>query len=540
MMTRYVSVLGLLCLLFSSTLFAQNSLKVIPLPYSTPVKVCDFEMPFIPTDTAKPVPDFDGPHCRSSEFWRIDPQNKNLWVEILFNKPVSWEQLPKPYGLYFFAKASSSVYLNGVFLGDNGVPGFTTGELPQDGGLTSPDKLSKSEIPGKLDVAFHIPDDLMQEGQNQLVLNLSAQHSLIALKRPLHFIGFAQFGEPRQMVQRYSMLGLMLLGAFVIGALYFGMLSIAEHSYGNPLIFSALCVLVALQLTAELLRGLVSYSYPLHDIRLMFITACSFGFGITLLAYSAWRVSTQYALHWIYIGVFITAVTIMFAHGFDAKTTAGIFIPLLLSSLQLLLAWRTSKETRILRWLAVQVFVLLTIVLTTSTFHEIVYFLIMAALLLYLVVQQAMDYRQQQAQMQNDRTHIAKLEYKLEQNAQSKLSSKLEIANGGKVEFIQTCDIAYGKAAGDYVELFMLDLGQKLYSGSLKQLEEQLPSTFVRVHRSYLVNLDLVVALNGSNSAKDLPLGEHPGSSLSLTNHQKVPVSRRLLPMVRETLKSVV
>ena len=254
MMTRYVPVMGLLCLLFSSTLFAQNSLKVIPLPYSTPVKVCDFEMPFIPTDTAKPVPDFDGPHCRSSEFWRIDPQNKNLWVEILFNKPVSWEQLPKPYGLYFLAKASSSVYLNGVFLGDNGVPGFTTGVSQQDGGLTSPDKLSKPEIPGKLDVAFHIPDDLMQEGQNQLVLNLSAQHSLIALKRPVHFIGFAQFGEPRQMVQRYSMLGLMLL-------------HLGHSSYWNTLMaLFSVCVLgIAVNRTA-LVR------YPLHDIRLMFIT----------------------------------------------------------------------------------------------------------------------------------------------------------------------------------------------------------------------------------------------------------------------------
>ena len=73
MMTRYVPV-GLTVLAILKPLFAQF-LKVIPLPYSTPVKVCDFEMPFMPTDTATSS-DFDGRTAAASLC--IDLQNKNL------------------------------------------------------------------------------------------------------------------------------------------------------------------------------------------------------------------------------------------------------------------------------------------------------------------------------------------------------------------------------------------------------------------------------------------------------------------------------
>ena len=98
---------------------------------------------------------------------------------------------------------------------------------------------------------FSYPDDLMQEGQSTGA-ELIAQHSLIALKRPLHFIGFA--------VWRTQANGAALqhVRSDVIGGIrhrspVFWHTSIAEHSYGNRI--SRPYVLVALQLTAELLRG---------------------------------------------------------------------------------------------------------------------------------------------------------------------------------------------------------------------------------------------------------------------------------------------
>lgn len=61
-----------------------------------------------------------------------------------------------------------------------------------------------------------------------------------------------------------------------------------------------------------------------------------------------------------------------------------------------------------------------------------------------------------------------------------------------------------------------------------QQLELALPSIFVKTHRSYLTNLNEVVSLESDNNQ----------SNLKLTNGASVPVSRRLVPSVRATLKA--
>lgn len=127
---------------------------------------------------------------------------------------------------------------------------------------------------------------------------------------------------------------------------------------------------------------------------------------------------------------------------------------------------------------------------------------------------------------------IAKLEVKLDQIAEKNESEKIEVSMAGRTEFVFSNQIVCCKAAGDYLELRLKNSEEKLYSGSMKQLEEVLPPVFLKVHRSYLVNLTEVTAL--SASTQDGRKGAH----LVLTNSQEVPVSRRLLPAVRQSLKT--
>ena len=98
-------------------------------------------------------------------------------------------------------------------------------------------------------------------------------------------------------------------------------------------------------------------------------------------------------------------------------------------------------------------------------------------------------------------------------------SEKIEISMAGRKEFVFSNQIVCCKAAGDYVEFHLKNSKEKLYSGSIKQLEEVLPLVFLKVHRSYLVNLTEVTAL--SASTQDGRKGAH----LVLTNSQEVPVS---------------
>ncbi|MFT5163425.1 MAG: DNA-binding LytR/AlgR family response regulator, partial [Alteromonadaceae bacterium] len=119
-------------------------------------------------------------------------------------------------------------------------------------------------------------------------------------------------------------------------------------------------------------------------------------------------------------------------------------------------------------------------------------------------------------------------------NSQKATPEKIKLTSAGKIEFVSSDLITYCKAAGDYVELFFCDQRQRLYSGNLKDLQSQLPSTFLRVHRSYLVNTDYIKSLEKTASdAQKAPAG---GGFLLLQGGFEVPVSRRIMPTVRSVL----
>ncbi|MEQ3530725.1 LytTR family DNA-binding domain-containing protein [Pseudoalteromonas sp. XMcav11-Q] len=482
---------------------AYASQPLLSFSYDQAVTVCPWSV------SPKEIPQFTEPQCHRAKLSEVDPQNKAVWVLIEFER-AKLASIPRPVGLYLFAKTSSEVFLNGSKVGSSGFPA-----------------VDKTEQIGKMDSVFYLPDSLIKKS-NQLVFGLSAQHSLISLGYPIHFVGLGQFGDPKQYIQSFSGLGLILVGAFLLGALYFISLSFGRYGNTSVRIFAALCLLAAMQLSAEISRGLVDYGYVWHDIRLLTVTALSFLFGTLLLVYSSLKVAKKHALHWIYIGTIVTLIVIIFAPGFDSKTTAGVFVPLLVSLVQLGYCWRRAKNNNLAVWFVVQLLVAATVLFVASSFHEITHFVIIAVLLVYLFIRQAKEYRAQQVQLSSDQAHIAKLEFKLAQNKQLQSPSKLEVSIAGKTDYVVLTDIAFCKAAGDYVELHMKDTTQKLFTGSLKQLELTLPSIFVKTHRSYLTNLNEVVSLESDNNQ----------SNLKLTNGASVPVSRRLVSSVRATLKA--
>lgn len=442
----------------------------------------------------------------------VDPQRTSLWLQMTFDRPENWHALSPPHGFFVLGKAASQVFLNGILLGENGRPA-----------------VDKSEIPGAMDTVFYVPEKLLKVLDNQLVIHLSGQHSWIELGRPMHLMALGEYVDPKQFMQRSSALGLLLLGMFLVGGFYFALVSKGVTTDRSARLFAALCFIAALQLSGELARGIISYTYPWHDIRLLSITGLSCLFGILLLSYSSLKVAPQKASHWIYTGAIITLLAVIFSPGFDAKTTAGIFFPMLVSSLQLGISWYQGRDRSLLHWLMIQLAVLIIIVLTSVGFHEIIYFILIGLLLCYLFARHAQSYQQQQLQIQQDQTLIAKLEYRLAQRRQA--DAKLDISIGAKTEWVKLSDIAFCQAAGDYVALHLLNFEEKLFSGTMKQLESKLPETFLRVHRSYLVNLAEVHALTAKSPT------EQTANNLHLSNGKTVPVSRRLLSTVKDSLK---
>ncbi|QQD22733.1 response regulator [Oceanospirillaceae bacterium ASx5O] len=96
------------------------------------------------------------------------------------------------------------------------------------------------------------------------------------------------------------------------------------------------------------------------------------------------------------------------------------------------------------------------------------------------------------------------------------------------LQLIPLDDILYCQADQKYVTV-VHDQGETLIDESLKQLEEEFPTRFVRAHRSTLVALDRIERL------ETLTAGGH---QLVLRGHaQGIPVSRRHLSEVRQLLR---
>jgi DNA-binding LytR/AlgR family response regulator len=91
----------------------------------------------------------------------------------------------------------------------------------------------------------------------------------------------------------------------------------------------------------------------------------------------------------------------------------------------------------------------------------------------------------------------------------------------------------YCKGAGDYVEVVKTN-ETILHSGSLNALLNSLPESFIKVHRSYVVNAKYIAQLTRLPSGT----GEITLSHMLKQNVEKIPVSRRLLPALKTSLKN--
>jgi len=93
--------------------------------------------------------------------------------------------------------------------------------------------------------------------------------------------------------------------------------------------------------------------------------------------------------------------------------------------------------------------------------------------------------------------------------------SKLAIPGLHQVTFVDIKDIAYAEASGNYTNIVLTDRQKYLVTRKLKELQEVLEDQhFLRIHRQYIINLNMVKSFNRNESL------------LTLTTGDTVPVSR--------------
>jgi DNA-binding LytR/AlgR family response regulator len=151
-----------------------------------------------------------------------------------------------------------------------------------------------------------------------------------------------------------------------------------------------------------------------------------------------------------------------------------------------------------------------------------------AALLVFLMVQQAWAYAHEQQQQREQRARADRLQAALDDRAQAQTDVVLSVPSVGKLRRVPASSIAHVQGAGDYAELHLISGESVLHTAGLNELEAELPSYFLRVHRSHLVNTKLI---------ERLQQGEGGTGMLHLQHGKSVPVSRRIMPGVRRALR---
>ena len=457
--------------------------------------------------------DFTAPDCSEARLAELDPQGREIWVSAEFDwDPSSWPR-DRPIGLFISGKASSTAWLNGHELGSNGRPG--------------PDRAS--EMPGRMDAVIYVPREHLRAGNNRLVLHMSAQHGFLQLGWPIHAVGFGRYQPPGTLITSAYAPSLITLGVFVLGFVFFAVMAIRGSDRTGSALVAALSLIAACQLLAETSRGLFPYLYPLHDVRLVLIFSLTGAFGLGLIAYLLHRFSglTTGArlLRIAGVGVLMVPAGIL-GGGFDAKTLL-IFLVAVLAGLAWTGIWVRQGKPGARAHLAILGGLAALATMFPEQFTDFQFYYAITALLLFLFALQAIALVTERRTRQLEATRADRLEIALSQARQKAHPVQIELVSAGRTDYIASDRIAQLKAAGDYVEVHFESGQTALYTGSLAGLEAALPPTFLRVHRSHIVNTSFVSALERDASGV---------GRLVLSNGMDVPISRRILPKVRSAL----
>jgi len=103
------------------------------------------------------------------------------------------------------------------------------------------------------------------------------------------------------------------------------------------------------------------------------------------------------------------------------------------------------------------------------------------------------------------------------QKIEEKLN-RIPVRSGSKIHILKLNEIHYIEAQDDYIKIYS-QKGNFLKQQTMKFMEEHLPAeTFVRIHRSYILNI---------NFLNQLEVYERQGYTAITTENQKLPVSRQ-------------
>ncbi|HZF42264.1 MAG TPA: LytTR family DNA-binding domain-containing protein [Sphingomonadaceae bacterium] len=436
----------------------------------------------------------------------VSLDGRAVWIQATVELSSEQLQHPQPLALFVSARASSSAYVNGTYVGSNGRPAIR------------PDR----EVPGLLDSVFHVPSGTLRPGRNSVKLLASGHSPAIVGSQELHSILIAPFRDSPLMVLPRYLFALLTFGAFVVGALYFGANGLVHRGDRASMALGGASLFAACQLLIEASRGLWAYPYPVHGLRLALIALLTLCVGLTLTIHTAERLRVT-TPRWPLLLILLTAAGgVVLLSGFEVKMFWAALVTSLGSAALAAFGMRQRRQASA-QYTAVFLILTMLVLFEPVDFFDRHGFWAYTALLGFLFIREAIALRQAERRREEAEGRRRQLEAALLRLSPAGPVTLL-VTISGRQHRIATPEVAALSGAGDYVELHLIDRRTMLHSGSLAALEKELPPLFLRVHRSHIVNLDQITELVRLSSG----VGE-----LHLRNGLILPVSRRVMPQVR-------
>lgn len=456
------------------------------------------------------VPSFTEDGCTTPAPGGPDPQGTFLWLKGTVDIPESMLNGPQPLAIMISGKASSVFYINGKRVGQNGTPALH----------------ARHEIPGRIDAVIPLPKGLLHAGQNDVKIAMSAHHGFLTLPRPIAVMAIGPYQNPTDYALHLYLPSLPLLGLLIAGTLYFGVLALRHRTNWLVLLPPMAALFATCQMVAEVSRGYIPYAYPLHDLRLLAIVLFALMGGVCLLMHVVARFASGRKIGLMLGGAAATLAVVYFVPSYDGKAALALMVPAAFSALLAAVAAARRKTSALAYTIALAV-ATAAIFLTASDFLDVYFYYVVAAILAFLFAGQLRDFATMRQQAASEQARADRLALALEEARQKASPGALSVKSAGGMDMVSTDKLVFCQGARDYVELKLEGGDTKLHSASLTELEAELPATFLRVHRSYIVNTAFIDRLEREASGS---------GQLHLSTGDTVPVSRRIMPSVRKAL----
>ncbi len=472
-------------------------------------------------DSATP-PDFSSAGCYAVSMRSVEPSAGMFWVRLMLPGAETLRQSVEHPGMLVAGHSARRYFLNGRSIGETGAPGQT----------------KAGEDPGVLDHLFYLPGGSLRQDAQELAILVSCHHkqqSQAALCLDEAFVvDYALF---RSQAAWRHLPALLTSSIVLLGCFFFAAMAIRGFDTVGSTLLSLACGTIFLFCALKCVRCLVEYPYPLQEARVMLITLLSFLFGVSLASFVMYRIVGERAFAIVAIASAFALIPLATTAEPEFAARIGMTIPLVTAAF--FVSWWAfvGRPSALPFSLLLWAFVLALEIQRGGFLSAAVFYASMSVVAFLFVRQTGILDRKQEFQ---ERT--AKLEKAL-QHAQHELAEatadreqaaaafdeRIPLKESDRTQFVSLSSISHCNGARDYVEVCFVDGATLLHTGSLHELESTLPDDFIRVHRSHIVNTQQVRSLIRQGSGR---------GALKMINGEEVPVSRRVMPKVKDVLDS--